>query len=74
MNGNETRAFAAPEWLRPRRRGLAKARLQNYFIGAACNVKRWIRREAWKLRQAALALAGPAVSPDAAAAAATPVN
>jgi hypothetical protein len=59
---------------RARSRGLAKARLQNYFIGAACNVKRWIRREAWKLRQAALALAGPAVSPDAAAAAATPVN
>jgi len=59
---------------RARSRGLAKARLQNYFIGAACNVKRWIRREAWKLRQAALALAARAVSPDAAAGAATPVN
>jgi transposase len=32
---------------RARSRGLAKARLQNYFIGAACNVKRWIRHEAW---------------------------
>jgi transposase len=32
-----------------RYRGLAKVKLQNYFIGAACNVKRWIRREAWKL-------------------------
>ena len=68
------------EWVRghglrrARSRGLAKARLQNYFIGAACNVKRWIRREAWKLRQAALALAARAVSPDAAAGAATPVN
>ncbi len=40
---------------RARSRGLAKARLQNYFIGAACNVKRWIRHEAWKLRQAASA-------------------
>jgi transposase len=59
---------------RARSRGLAKACLQNYFIGAACNVKRWIRREAWKLRQAALALAAPAVSPDAAAVAATPGN
>jgi len=27
--------------------------MQNYFIGAACNVKRWLRREAWKLKQAA---------------------
>jgi hypothetical protein len=34
-----------------RYRGLPKAKLQNYFIGAACNVKRWIRLEAWKLRQ-----------------------
>jgi hypothetical protein len=41
---------------RARSRGLAQARLQNYFIGAACNVKRWIRQEAWKLRQAAEAL------------------
>jgi hypothetical protein len=31
---------------------LAKVKLQNYFIGAACHVKRWIRREAWKLAQA----------------------
>jgi hypothetical protein len=38
---------------RARYRGLAKVKLQNYFIGAACNVKRWIRREVWKLRQAA---------------------
>lgn len=35
-----------------RYRGLAKVKLQNYFSGAACNVKRWIRREIWKLRQA----------------------
>jgi len=35
-----------------RYRGLAKVRLQNYFIGAACNVKRWIRLQAWKLRKA----------------------
>ena len=42
---------------RARSRGLGKARLQNYFIGAACNVKRWIRREIWKLRQAASSLA-----------------
>ena len=40
---------------RARYRGLGKVKLQNYFIGAACNVKRWLRREAWKLRQALLA-------------------
>lgn len=37
---------------RARYRGLDKVKLQNYFIAAACNVKRWIRREAWKLGQA----------------------
>lgn len=34
-----------------RYRGLEKARLQNYFIGAACNVKRWLRRIAWDFQQ-----------------------
>jgi transposase len=29
---------------RARYRGLAKMRLQNYFVGAACNVNRWLRR------------------------------
>jgi hypothetical protein len=42
---------------RARYRGLAKVKLQNYFIAAACNVKRWLRREAWALRQAVSALA-----------------
>jgi hypothetical protein len=37
---------------RARYRGLAEVKLQNYLIGAACKVKRWIRREAWKLAQA----------------------
>jgi hypothetical protein len=41
---------------RARYRGLIKVKLQNYFIGAACNVKRWLRREAWKLQQRASAL------------------
>ena len=38
-----------------RYRGLVKVRLQNYFIGAACNAKRWLRRLAWEMRQQALA-------------------
>ena len=33
---------------RARYRGLSKVRLQNYFIGAACNVKRWLRRITWE--------------------------
>jgi transposase len=47
---------------RARYRGLAKVKLQNYFIGAACNVKRWIRREAWKLAQAVSAGAAEVAS------------
>ena len=34
-----------------RYRGLAKVDLQNQMIGAACNVKRWIRRLQWQARQ-----------------------
>jgi transposase len=45
---------------RARYRGLSKMKLQNYFIGAACNVKRWLRREAWKLKQAAAILSAQA--------------
>lgn len=37
---------------RARYRGLKKVQLQNYFIGAACNVKRWIRRLQWEMKQA----------------------
>ena len=37
---------------RARYRGLAKVRLQNYFAGAACNIKRGVRREIWNLRRA----------------------
>jgi len=29
---------------RARYRGLAKLQLQSYFIGAACNISRWIRK------------------------------
>jgi transposase/IS5 family transposase len=34
---------------RTRYRGLAKTRLANYTIGAACNVNRWLRRIAWEM-------------------------
>jgi transposase len=45
---------------RARSRGLGRVKLQNYFIGAACNVKRWLRREAWTIRQAAVTARQPA--------------
>jgi len=48
---------------RARYRGLAKVKLQNYFIGAACNVKRWLRLEAWKIRRALSGAAAPAMAP-----------
>lgn len=31
-----------------RYRSLAKTRLQNYLIGAACNLRRWFRRVQWE--------------------------
>jgi len=34
--------------------------LQNYFAGAACNAKRWIRRTIWQMKQV-LPEARPAV-------------
>lgn len=34
-----------------RYRGLNKVSLQNYFIGAACNVKRWLRRMSWEMQR-----------------------
>ena len=37
---------------RARYRGRAKVRLQNYMIGAACNIRRWCRRTLWEAGQA----------------------
>ena len=34
-----------------RYRGLARVRLQNYFIGTACNIKRLVRRTAWEQKE-----------------------
>ena len=46
-------------------RGLAKVKRQNYFIGAACNGKRWIRREAGQIQQARLPVAAEVTVPAA---------
>lgn len=53
IEGTQSELVRAHRLRRARYRGLAKVSLQNYFIGAACNAKRWIRREAWSLHQAA---------------------
>jgi hypothetical protein len=60
IEGTQSELVRAHGLRRARYRGLAKVKLQNYFIGAACNVKRWLRREAWNIQQAAAALSAQA--------------
>jgi hypothetical protein len=62
IEGTQSELVRGHGMRRARYRGLAKARLQNYFIGAACNVKRWIRRKACEIKQAALAAAAEGVT------------
>jgi hypothetical protein len=52
IEGTQSELVRAHGLRRARYRGLAKTKLQNYFIGAACNVKRWLRRVAWEMQQA----------------------
>jgi hypothetical protein len=53
IEGTQSELVRAHGIRRARYRGLAKVRLQNYFAGMACNVKRWLNRKAWELVQAA---------------------
>jgi Transposase DDE domain/Transposase domain (DUF772) len=55
IEGTQSELVRAHGLRRARYRGLARVSLQSYFIGAACNAKRWIRREAWRLGQATAA-------------------
>ena len=57
MAGAQSELVRAHGLRRARYRGLARVKLQNYFGGAAGQVKRWLRREAWQLRSAAAILA-----------------
>jgi hypothetical protein len=50
MEGTISELKRGHELGQARYRGKAKVRLQNYFIGAACNAKRWIKRIIWTLR------------------------
>jgi transposase len=54
IEGTQSELVRAHGLRRARYRGLAKVKLQNYFIGAACNLKRWLRCLAWELQNASL--------------------
>jgi transposase len=51
IEGTHSELTRAHGMRRARYRGLGKVALQNYLIGAACNVKRWIRRMQWELKR-----------------------
>ena len=57
IEGTQSELVRAHGLRRARYRGLAMTRLQNYFIGTACNVKRWLRRLAWDMQHELGALA-----------------
>ena len=50
LEGTQSELVRAHGLRKARYRGLEKTRLQNYFIGAACNAKRWIRLLQWRAR------------------------
>ena len=51
IEGTHSELARAHGLRRARYRGLKKVTLQNYLISAACNVKRWIRRLQWEIKQ-----------------------
>jgi IS5 family transposase len=60
IEGTQSELVRAHGLRRARYRGLAKVKPQSYFIGAACNIKRWLRRTAWELQNAWAASLNPA--------------
>jgi hypothetical protein len=59
LEGTQSELVRAHDLRHARYRGLAKVRLQNYMIGAACNAKRWIRRLRWQHLQERCVPASP---------------
>lgn len=51
LEGTQSELVRAHGLRHARYRGSAMVALQNYMIGAACNVKRWIRRLQWQHQQ-----------------------
>jgi transposase len=62
IEGTQSELVRAHGLRRARYRGLPKVKLQNYFIGAACNIKRWLRRAAWELQDHPTAPLSPAAA------------
>jgi hypothetical protein len=62
IEGTQSELVRAHGLRRARFRGLAKARLQNYFAGAACNIKRWLRLAAWELKKSITPKTGTAAA------------
>ena len=62
IEGTQSELVRAHGLRQARYRGLAKVRLQNYLAGAACNLKRWIRRQVWELEQAARRSSAPSAA------------
>jgi hypothetical protein len=50
IEGTQSELVRAFGLRRARYRGKAKVRLQNYFIGTACNIRRWFRRLTWEIQ------------------------
>jgi len=53
IEGTQSELVRAHGLRKARYRGKAKLDLQNQLIGAACNIKRWLKLAAWELRAAA---------------------
>ena len=51
IEGTQSELVRAHGARRARYRGLGKVKLQFYLIGAACNVKRWLKRAAWEIKK-----------------------
>lgn len=50
IEGTQSELVRAHGLRHARYRGLPKVRLQNYLIGAACNIKRWLAHAGWEIR------------------------
>jgi len=61
IEGTQSELVRAYGLRQARYRGLSKVRLQNYLIGAACNLRRLVRRIAWEAAQEARC--GPVSAP-----------
>jgi hypothetical protein len=51
IEGTQSELVRAHGARRARYRGLGKVRLQFHLMGAACNVKRWLRRLGWEIKK-----------------------